>query len=73
MSGLVLFGFVVGHLIGNLQIFIGPESINRYGAFLQGLGELLWAIRFGLLLMLVLHVVYTIKLRLENRAARPVG
>jgi len=72
LTGLGLFGFVVGHLVGNLQIFLGsPEPINRYGAFLQGLGELLWAIRFGLLAMLVLHVVFTIKLRGENRAARP--
>jgi succinate dehydrogenase / fumarate reductase cytochrome b subunit len=72
LSGLALVGFVVGHLVGNLQIFLGPESINRYGAFLQGLGELLWAVRLGLLAMLVLHVVFTIKLRIENRAARPV-
>lgn len=70
LTGLVLFGFVVGHLIGNLQIFIGAESINRYGAFLQSTGELLWVVRFGLLAMLVLHIVFTIKLRLENRAAR---
>ena len=71
LTGLVLFGFVVGHLIGNLQVFLGsPEPINRYGAFLQGLGELLWAVRLGLLAMLVLHVVFTIKLRAENRAAR---
>lgn len=72
LTGLVLFGFVVGHLIGNLQVFLGSsEPINRYGAFLQGLGELLWAIRLFLLLMLVLHIVFTIKLRLESRAARP--
>ena len=70
LTGLALFGFVVGHLIGNLQIFLGPEAINRYGAFLQGLGELLWAVRIGLLLMVVLHIVFTIKLRIENRAAR---
>lgn len=73
VTGLVLFGFVVGHMIGNLQIFLGPEAINRYGAFLQGLGELLWAVRFGLLAMLVLHIVFTIKLRVENRAARPAS
>jgi succinate dehydrogenase / fumarate reductase cytochrome b subunit len=73
LTGLVLFAFVVGHLLGNLQIFLGsPEPINRYGAFLQGLGELLWVIRAGLLLMLVLHVVFTIQLRLESRAARGV-
>lgn len=70
-TGFALFGFVVGHLIGNLQVFLGPEPLNRYGAFLQGLGELLWAIRFGLLAMVVLHIFYTIKLRTESRAARP--
>ena len=73
LSGLVLVGFVVGHMVGNLQIFLGRESINRYGAFLQGLGELLWAVRLFLLLMLVVHIVFTIKLRMENRAARPVA
>lgn len=72
VSGLALFGFVVGHLVGNLQIFLGAESINRYGAFLQGTGELLWIVRIGLLVMLLLHIVFTIKLRLENRAARPI-
>lgn len=72
VSGLVLVGFVVGHMVGNLQIFLGPESINHYGAFLQGLGELLWAVRLGLLVMLVIHIVATVQLRLENRAARPV-
>ncbi len=72
LTGLGLFGFVIGHLVGNLQVFLGsPEPINRYGAFLQGLGELLWAIRFGLLAMVVLHIIFTIKLRLESRAARP--
>jgi succinate dehydrogenase / fumarate reductase cytochrome b subunit len=70
LTGLGLFGFVVGHLIGNLQVFIGPEPLNRYAYFLQNLGELLWAIRLGLLAMLVAHVFFTIKLRLENRSAR---
>jgi succinate dehydrogenase / fumarate reductase cytochrome b subunit len=71
VTGLALFGFVVGHLAGNLQIFIGPDSINRYGAFLQGLGELLWLVRIGLLAMIILHIAFTIKLRLESRAAQP--
>ena len=75
LTGLALFGFVVGHLIGNLQIFLGDkgEALNKYGAFLQGLGELLWVIRLGLLGMVVAHIFFTIKLRIENRAARPVG
>ncbi len=72
ITGLVLFGFVLGHLVGNLQVFLGSsEPINRYGAFLQGLGELLWGVRLFLLAMIVLHIVFTIKLRAENRAARP--
>jgi len=71
VSGVVLFAYVIGHLAGNLQFFIGPDSINRYGAFLHSTGELLWIVRLGLLLVLVLHVVFTIKLRLESRAARP--
>lgn len=72
ITGLGLFGFVVGHMVGNLQIFLGPEPLNRYGAFLQGLGELLWVIRLGLLAMLVAHVFFTIKLRTENRSARGI-
>jgi succinate dehydrogenase / fumarate reductase, cytochrome b subunit len=70
LTGLALFGFVVGHLIGNLQIFLGWEAINRYGAFLQGTGELLWLVRLGLLVMIVLHIIFTIKLRAENRGAK---
>ena len=73
LTGLGLFGFVVGHLIGNLQVFLGREPLNRYALFLQSLGELLWVIRLGLLTMVVAHIVFTIKLRMENRAARPVG
>ncbi|MEO6036069.1 MAG: succinate:quinone oxidoreductase, partial [Verrucomicrobiota bacterium] len=42
LTGFGLFGFVIGHLIGNLQVFLGPEAINRYGSFLQSMGELLW-------------------------------
>ncbi len=71
LSGIALVGFVIGHLVGNLQVFLGPEPLNRYGHFLQGLGELLWAVRFVLLAMVVVHILFTIKLRLESRAARP--
>lgn len=75
ISGLALFGFVVGHCIGNLQIFLpnGREAINRYGAFLQGLGELLWVERLAMLTLVVLHFWSAITLTLENRAARPVA
>jgi len=70
-TGLVLFGFVTGHLIGNLQIFLPPEKINAYGHMLESLGAVLWLIRAFLLLCLVVHVWLAIQLTLENRAARP--
>jgi succinate dehydrogenase / fumarate reductase cytochrome b subunit len=72
LSGLLLFLFVVAHLVGNLQIFLGPEAINRYGHFLQTNPELIWPARIGLLLMVGLHIWAAIKLTIENRAARPV-
>jgi len=70
ITGCALFIFVVGHMIGNLQIFLGWEAINRYGSFLQNLGELLWVARIGLLVMVVLHIVSAVRLTAENRAAR---
>src|SRR5438309_8638739 len=73
VTGFVLLLFVVGHLAGNLQIFLGEEAINRYGHFLQSNPELIWPARLFLLLMLMLHIWAAIKLSLENKAARPVG
>lgn len=70
-TGLVLFGFVTGHLIGNLQIFLPPEKINAYGHMLESLGAVLWLIRGFLLVCVVVHVWLAIQLTLENRAARP--
>jgi succinate dehydrogenase / fumarate reductase cytochrome b subunit len=70
VTGCALFAFVVGHMIGNLQIFLGPEAINRYGSFLQSMGELLWVARIGLLVMVILHIVSAVRLTAENRAAR---
>jgi succinate dehydrogenase / fumarate reductase, cytochrome b subunit len=73
LTGVGLFIFVVGHMLGNLQIFVGPESINRYGSFLQSLGELLWVARITLIVIVLLHIWSAVKLSAENRAARPVG
>src|SRR6476619_4465507 len=73
ISGLIMFLFVIGHLAGNLQVFLGPESINRYGHFLQSNPELIWPARLGLLLMLGLHIWSAVKLSAENRAARPIA
>lgn len=72
-TGLLLFLFVIGHLAGNLQIFIGKEALNRYGNLLQTNPEVVWPVRIGLLVMVVLHIWSASKLTLENRAARPQG
>src|SRR5688500_11963524 len=73
ITGCALFVFVIGHLIGNLQIFLGPEAINRYGSFLRSTGELLWVARVGLLVMVALHIWSAARLTIENRAARGPG
>ncbi|MBK8574269.1 MAG: succinate dehydrogenase cytochrome b subunit [Elusimicrobia bacterium] len=72
-SGLALVGFVVGHLVGNLQMFLGPEAVNRYAAFLKSTGELLWVVRGGLVAMVAIHIATAVSLSRENAAARPVG
>ena len=50
LSGVGLFGFIVGHMLGNLTIFAGPAAINEYAAKLHGMGPLLWLARIGLLI-----------------------
>ncbi len=70
VTGAGLFLFVIGHLVGNLQIFLGPDSINRYGHFLQTTPEILWPARVGLLAFVIIHTWMSIALTLENRAAR---
>jgi len=67
-AGVVLF--VLGHLAGNLQIFLGPHALNRYAHALQSLGELLWVIRGGLVVIFALHVITAVRLTVLNRAAR---
>ncbi|MCA8977283.1 MAG: succinate dehydrogenase cytochrome b subunit [Planctomycetes bacterium] len=73
VTGILLFSFVVGHLIGNLQLFSGADKINAYAHMLQGLGPLLWLVRLGLLSIFVLHVVTGVRLARANRLARPVA
>lgn len=73
ITGLALFGFVIGHMLGNLQIFLGRDLLNRYGHFLQSTPEILWPARLGLLACVSLHIWAAITLTLANRAARPVA
>jgi succinate dehydrogenase / fumarate reductase cytochrome b subunit len=73
VSGFCLFGFVIVHMVGNLQIFLGPEPLNRYAHFLQSMPELLWPARIGLLTLVGLHLWSAVKLSAVNKAARPTG
>lgn len=72
LTGLGMVFFVTGHMIGNLQLFLGPEALNRYAHFLQNLGELLWVVRLSLIGMIGLHIWSALSLSIENKAARPV-
>ena len=76
VTGVILFGYVVGHLLGNLQIYSSdPQQINRYAAFLHNPSNAvaLWGVRALLLAAVVLHIIAATQLWLQNRAARPVG
>lgn len=73
VTGCMMFLFVVGHMLGNLQMFEAPEHINAYGHFLHNLGELLWIERGIMLLAIALHIIVTVQLALRSNAARPVG
>ena len=73
VTGLIGIAFLVGHVLGNLLTFRGPEALNAYSAFLKSTGELLWIVRAVLMAAVVLHVVAAYQLTMQNRAARPIG
>jgi succinate dehydrogenase / fumarate reductase cytochrome b subunit len=74
-TGVILFGFVLLHMAGNLQLYLGPDAMNAYARFLREVlhGAGLWIARAGLLAAVVLHVWAATALTLQNRAARPIG
>jgi succinate dehydrogenase / fumarate reductase cytochrome b subunit len=80
VTGVVLVGFVIAHMLGNLKIFSGPNEINAYSRFLREVGrpelgysQLLWIVRIVLLICVVLHVTAAIQLTRMSWAARPIG
>jgi len=73
ITGLGLFGFVIVHLAGNLQIFLGADQINAYAFSLKSIPLLLWSLRLGLLAIFILHITAAIQLSAANRRARPKG
>ncbi|HVF20167.1 MAG TPA: succinate dehydrogenase cytochrome b subunit [Mycobacteriales bacterium] len=80
VTGLLLFGFVVAHMVGNLKIFTGEEHFNDYAEGLRGFGkpffaheQFLWVMRAGLLAAVLAHIAAAISLTRTSRLARPIG
>lgn len=73
VSGAVLFGFVLQHMLGNLQVFLGPEVYNHYAESVKSNAALVWSVRTILLVALVTHVVLVLQLYARSLAARPVA
>jgi succinate dehydrogenase / fumarate reductase cytochrome b subunit len=78
ITGIVLMGFVLGHALGNLKLYLGAESLNRYADWIRDVGEpvlpgqgLLWALRVGLAAAVVVHIHAAYSLTMVNRRARP--
>ncbi len=72
VTGLMLLGFVIIHMLGNLQVFLGQDQLNAYAQHLEEMPFLLWPARAILLLALIAHMGTAIKLAIENKNARPV-
>lgn len=72
-TGVILFGFVGGHLMGNLQVFLGPDVFNAYGQFLRENPALVWGTRVTVLISVVLHIWSSVQLTALKRSARPVA
>lgn len=73
VTGLGLFLFVIIHMLGNLQIYLGPEHLNAYARALKSTPALLWGARTGLLFIAILHITAAAQLTRANRQARPVS
>jgi succinate dehydrogenase / fumarate reductase, cytochrome b subunit len=80
VTGILLFGFVLAHMVGNLKLYEGPEIMNTYGQFLRTVGGpavppsgLLWIVRIVLLTAVCLHIWAAWQLTLLSREARPIA
>jgi succinate dehydrogenase cytochrome b subunit len=79
ITGIMLLGFVLAHMIGNLKLFLGASHLNAYAEWLRDFGEpafprsfLLWCLRVGLIVAFVVHIVAAYQLTRMNQKARPV-
>ncbi len=79
VTGILLLGFVLAHMLGNLHLYQDAEHMNHYGEYLRTIGEpilphtgFLWILRVGLIVAFLLHIHAAASLTLLNRRARPV-
>jgi succinate dehydrogenase / fumarate reductase, cytochrome b subunit len=80
VTGVILFGWIFLHMVGNLKLYFGPEKMNHYAVWLRDLGApllphegALWLMRVFLLVCVVLHIHAAVALTVMNRNARPLG
>ena len=73
ITGLILFGFLIAHMAGNLQVFLGMEVMNHYAETLHANPPLLWTARIVLLVSVLLHIWASIQLYLLKKEARPIS
>jgi succinate dehydrogenase / fumarate reductase, cytochrome b subunit len=73
LTGLIGIGFLISHVVSNLQVFVEPAHLDEYAVFLRSLGPLLWVARAVLIGAVVLHIVAAIQLTRRSRGARPIG
>ena len=80
ITGVILFGWILAHMAGNLKLYLGPEHMNEYARFLRVMGApaipnsgMLWVSRIVLLISVWLHIQAATQLTLMNKRARPIG
>jgi succinate dehydrogenase / fumarate reductase cytochrome b subunit len=71
ITGFIAFGFVIAHMAGNLQIFLGPEKINKYAEFLHSMGAFLWVFRAAMAAAILLHITAACQVTWQSLGARP--
>jgi len=71
-TGVFLFLFVVGHMVGNLQLYLGAEKLNHYAHLIQSNQPLVWGFRMVMVILVGVHVLTAVQLWLRNRQSRPV-
>lgn len=72
LSGIILFAYVVAHLLGNLQVYAGAEGIRQYAEFLHSKPAMLWGARIVLLAAILVHAIAGIELWFKKKEARPI-